>query len=111
MVENEISFTSEVNQFHSFVKLLISTLLDPVGKFEWDTRGTDMVVEYVYVDLNKDVYVDEIERKEGKLERKVVESPLNWLSAMGLITTWDQAMGLLYLLGFKLNHIQEIVSY
>ena len=63
--------------------------------FEWGAHRNDIVVVYVYVY----VYLDEIVSKAGdcRLERS---------KGMVIITARDQPMGLVYIVGFKINHRQ-----
>ena len=72
--------------------------LEPVGPFKWDAQGTDVVVV--------DVYVDEYE-----LERNIGEVHLTQSIRTGLIPIQDYLVNLLLLIGIKLNHRQEILSY
>ena len=46
-----------------------------------------------------------------EFERKICEIFLTQSRKTGLITIRDQPVELLYIVGFKLNNIQEIVSY
>ena len=79
--------------------------LEPGRLFKRDTLGTDIVV--VYIDEN----VDELEMKVGNFEMKSGESSLTQSIKKALITTRDHLVGILYKVGIKLKHIQEIVSY
>ena len=58
----------------------------------------------VDVDVNLDIGVCEIEEKVDK-------GCLKQSSTMGLITTRDQSVDLVYVIYFKLKHRQERVSY
>ena len=72
-------------------------LLDTGGPLKWDDQGTDIII------VDVDVYVYEI-------QRNTYEGCLTQSSTMGLITTWDHTVDLFYVVGFKVNHRQEIVE-
>ena len=72
-------------------------LLELVGTIEQDARVTDIVVV--------NVYVDELDRKVGEIERNLGKGCLTQASATDLINTHYQPLDLLYVVGFKLKNI------
>ena len=65
--------------------------------------------DIVAVDIYVNVY--ELKNKVGGLDRKVCGGRLTRLRAIGLVTTRGNPVLLVYIVGFKIKHRQEIVSY
>ena len=67
--------------------------------FGWDDCKKDIVM------LDIEVNVDGLERKVGELERNLGEGCLARSKTTGLIITWKNLVGLVYIIGSKLKHI------
>ena len=81
-------------------------ILSPGGPFKWDAWGTEIFI----VDADIDVY--ELESKvKGELEDNLYGGHLVQSSSTFLVSTRYHPSVLVYVVGFKLKHREEIVSY